>query len=84
LWDLANDRELGTVAGHLGSVTSVPVTPHGMQVVLASDDHRLKVWHAESGRVVATLTCEGTSECSAFADSSGWVRVLSIELDENN
>jgi WD40 repeat protein len=36
----------------------VAVTADGKRAVSASYDHTLKVWDLESGKVLATLTCE--------------------------
>jgi len=45
LWDLS-------LEGHTGPVWAVAVTPDGRRVVSGSDNHTVKVWDLESGRLL--------------------------------
>jgi WD40 repeat protein len=53
-------RELLTLEGHSGGVTSVAFSPDGKRIVSGSYDNTVKVWDAETGQ--ETLTLKGHSD----------------------
>jgi len=46
------------LSGHAGSVTSVGFSADGSKVVSGSDDGTVKIWNADSGEVIQTLSGE--------------------------
>jgi WD40 repeat protein len=87
VWDLERGKELRTLTGHAGTVTTVAVTPDGRRVVSASADRTLKVWGLESGKLVATFSGDGEIAACAVApdgtivagEASGRVHFLRLE-----
>ena len=50
-----SDREILTLKGHSGPVTSAAFSPDGRRVVTASWDDTAKIWDAETGKELLTL-----------------------------
>ena len=46
------------LSGHTGCVTSVALSADGSKVVSGSNDNTVKIWNAESGEVIGTLSGE--------------------------
>ena len=44
-----------------------------MRVVSASDDKTLKVWHLDSGELIATSTCDAATRSCAWSDADSIV-----------
>jgi WD40 repeat protein len=82
---------LGTLEGHSHPVNGVAVSLDGRRAVSASSDRTLKVWDLETGRPMATFSCDYPASCCTFAgarmavagDSSGRLHFLSLELDDD-
>jgi WD40 repeat protein len=91
VWDLETGREVHTMTGHLAGVNGVAVSGDGRRVATVSEDHTLRVWYLDNGKLVATFTCDVPVRCCAFAgrsrivagDMSGRVHFLSLELSED-
>jgi len=57
------------------------------RAISASWDHTLKVWHLDTGLLIATFHCDGTAYCCACADEGrivagdggGHVYILRLE-----
>jgi WD40 repeat protein len=47
----------------------VAVSADGGRAVSASDDHTLKMWDLETGKVLTTFTCDADANCCAFSDA---------------
>ena len=60
---LYSGNALRTLEGHSSVVYGVAVTPDEQRAVSASDDQTLKVWGLESGRCLATFTCDSAAFC---------------------
>ncbi len=58
LWDLGTGERLRTLAGHIDTVTSVDFSSDGRRVVTGSYDHTAKIWDAETGSQIQTLTAD--------------------------
>jgi len=48
VWDTATGRQILTLRGHSGEVTSVAFSPDGKRIVSGSRDSTLKVWDAQT------------------------------------
>jgi len=56
LWDVATGRELRTLTGHTGTVSSVVFSPDGALLASGSFDRTIKLWDVEKGQELCTLT----------------------------
>jgi eukaryotic-like serine/threonine-protein kinase len=52
VWDAARGRELLTLKGHTGGVSSLSWSPDGMRLVTASGDATAMVWEAAGAEAV--------------------------------
>jgi WD40 repeat protein len=50
-------------------VRAVAVTPEGQRAVSASWDNTVKVWELETGKILATFTCDARALCCAFSEA---------------
>ena len=51
------------LSGHADRVTSVAFSEDGSKVVSGSDDKTVKIWNADSGEVIQTLSGEIDMTC---------------------
>ena len=86
LWDISQGIELKKFSIHSSSVNSVVVTPSGEFAISADDT--IKVWHLQTGKVVASFSVETpVHSCAVAADGltivagdfSGRVHFLQLE-----
>jgi WD40 repeat protein len=55
LWDLKENRVVGSLTGHRDYVRSASFSPDGRAVVTASDDGTGRIWRSSDGRVMRLL-----------------------------
>jgi WD40 repeat protein/serine/threonine protein kinase len=62
--------ELRALRGHEGKITSVAISSNGRRLVTGSEDHTAKVWDAETGRLLLTVTghTKSTGAVAIFPD----------------
>jgi WD40 repeat protein len=56
LWDVGSGRELRTLNGHMGAVTSVAFSPDGKLLAAGSRAYTVKLWDVASGREMLVLS----------------------------
>jgi WD40 repeat protein len=74
-------RETWVGNGHSGSVRACAWSPDGIRIASASEDNMLRIWDAESGQSLHTLTGHKDS-VSACAWSPDGTRIVSASLDK--
>ena len=55
IWDSATDKELFSLKGHSGPVSSVAFSPDGKRLASASMDSTVKIWDSATGKVLFSL-----------------------------
>ena len=68
VWDAAHRAEIRTLKGHSDGVQSVAFSPDGQRLASASDDGTVKVWDADTGQEIRTLS----SGPARSVQSVGW------------
>lgn len=67
--DAQTGEVLLTLSDHTGVVTAVAYSPDGNRLVSASPDRTLRVWDAQTGALLRTITNDGVSTYAAVAIS---------------
>jgi WD40 repeat protein/serine/threonine protein kinase len=80
VWDAVTGRQILTLTGHTGRVTSVAFSHDGKRIVSGSDDQTLRVWDLGKGHAVLIL--EGhTSDVTSVAFTPDGKHILSRSTD---
>lgn len=90
LWNLADGKELRTLAGHTAAVTSIKFLPGGARLVSGSADKTLRVWNVADGAAIAqletptpiaalTIVADGAQAATAGGDNS--IRLWSLPAE---
>jgi serine/threonine protein kinase/WD40 repeat protein len=56
LWDVAKQKQIGTLRGHRENVFDVAFSPDGEWIATGSLDYTARIWETRSGQTVATLS----------------------------
>jgi hypothetical protein len=85
VWDAAGGRQILTLTGHTGAVSSVVFSPNGGQIASAGADHSVRVWDAAGGQQLLTLTgLQDVVTCVAFSPDAqqiaggGWDGTIKV------
>ena len=66
--DLDKEKEVGTLAGHVGPVLCLAISTDGRRLLSGGDDKTVKLWDVPKGEVIETLAGhEGPVRCVTFA-----------------
>lgn len=92
VWNLTAEREVQTIAGRFGAISSIDWSDDQKRVVSASEDRSITVWDVASWRPVAASTCDWPVSCAAFADDKtivegdtvGYLHFLTLEDPKPN
>ena len=55
IWDSATGKELFSLKGHAGEVTSVAFSPDGQRLASGSVDQTVKIWDSATGKELFAL-----------------------------
>ena len=56
IWDLANSKQILSITGHRGAITSLVFSPDGKTLISGSWDKTIRIWQPDTGQLVNTLT----------------------------
>jgi WD40 repeat protein len=94
VWDVRNGDEIATLVGHKeefwpdgrpfleACARSCSFSPAGTRIVSASSDRTLKIWDAQNGKEIATLTGH-TGQVTSCAFSPNGAQILSGSYDRS-
>jgi WD40 repeat protein len=82
IWDIATRKEVVTMRGHTGALTTAAYSADGSLVVTGGTDNTVRVWNAETGRGVA-IDRSHTGYVTAVAfDPRDKTQILSSSNDQ--
>ena len=61
------------VGGHLGPIKSVAFSPDGKKIVTTGNDLKLKLWEAQTGKLLSELTANTLINQIAFSPDGRWL-----------
>ena len=67
LWDLAEDKVVGTLHGHTSNIWGVAFSPDGRKLVSGSDDMTVKLWDVAGRKELHTLPHQNSIRSVAFS-----------------
>jgi WD40 repeat protein len=71
IWDLESRKEVRTIEGHKGRVTSVAFSPDGKQIVSTSWDLTVRIWDSETGEEIRALESQNREILDASFSPDG-------------
>jgi WD40 repeat protein len=82
VWDVHSGREILTLNGHTGYVSSVVYSPDGRHIVSGGWDDVVKVWDARTGQEIRSLLGH-TDQVMGVAHSPDGGRIVSASVDRS-
>jgi WD40 repeat protein len=87
IWDIETGKQLLSLDGHTGMVTSVAYSPDGLYIASGGGDNTARIWEAESGILLLTLEKHQIEVLSVvfspngalIATSSDGIRIWDVE-----
>jgi RNA polymerase sigma factor (sigma-70 family) len=73
LWDVASRTVKTGLAGHTAGISSLAFSADGTMIVSGSYDQTVKVWHAPSGKELATLKGPLAIHCVAISPNARFI-----------
>src|SRR5438093_5301810 len=71
VWDATSGRQILTLEGHSGGISSVDISANGQRIVSGSRDRTGRVWNPASGTELFTLKTLGS-----------WVNAVAFSPDD--
>jgi WD40 repeat protein len=74
IWDLATGHRLHTLGGRGSPITSVALSPDGLQLLTASIDHDVRLWNVRAGTLERIFRWHvGPVNSAAFSRDGHWI-----------
>lgn len=67
IWDVESGQKLSELRGHSSDLGSVAYSPDGRRLATAAGDGQIKIWDADSGDELLTLSAEGARSFDVLA-----------------
>jgi WD40 repeat protein len=82
VWETATGRLIANLNGHTGPVITAHLSPNGMKVITASEDHTARVWDIASATCKLKLNYDSSSVVIIARFSPDGERILTCEHGE--
>jgi RNA polymerase sigma factor (sigma-70 family) len=73
LWDVASRKVKTVLAGHTEGISSIAFSADGTMIVSGSHDQTVKLWHAPTGKELATFKGPQAIHCVAISPNARFI-----------